>query len=73
MDTPDEVTVIAKKILDWLDLPYFYQAQAVSISASIGIAFFGGSEKDTEGLIIKADRAMYQAKSEGKRTIRVLQ
>jgi diguanylate cyclase (GGDEF)-like protein/PAS domain S-box-containing protein len=70
IDNPDEVIIIAQKILDWLDLPFFYQEQEVSISASIGIAFFDGSEQDADGLIIKADRAMYQAKSEGKGTIR---
>ncbi|MCW8944475.1 MAG: diguanylate cyclase [Sedimenticola sp.] len=61
-----EATIIAEKILDWLDLPFFYQEQEVSISASIGIVYFDGSEKDADSLIIKADRAMYQAKSEGK-------
>ena len=66
-----EVTTIATKILDWINLPFFYQEKEVAISASVGIAYFDGSESDADTLIIMADRAMYQAKSEGKGSIRV--
>jgi diguanylate cyclase (GGDEF)-like protein/PAS domain S-box-containing protein len=54
--------LIAEKILQALDKPFTIEEQAVSVTASIGIAVFPEHAEDADALIRRADVAMYAAK-----------
>jgi diguanylate cyclase (GGDEF)-like protein len=72
-ELPDDSSAetVAEKVLLALSLPFFRDGKEATISASIGIAYFDDKRQDGDDLLRKADRAMYQAKSEGRRTYRV--
>lgn len=61
---------IARTLLDRLEQPFELGSHQVSISASIGIAFFPKDSQEDSELIINADTAMYQAKHAGRSTYR---
>ncbi len=62
----DDVTLVAKKIMAALQVPFVINGREVFISASIGIAFDSPGQRSAEALIRNADLAMYQAKNNGK-------
>jgi len=67
----DHVEEVAKKILHVLKLPFHLDKHEVYVTASIGITFYPLDDNDIERLIMNADSAMYQAKSEGRGTYRL--
>ena len=56
----------ARQFIERLSRPYAIGSAQASISASIGIAVYPDSATHIDTLLIKADRAMYQAKALGK-------
>jgi len=62
--TPCEQTL--KRILSTLAKPYQVNNQSITISASLGVAFYQPEGSDIDTLIRHADQAMYQAKLAGK-------
>jgi diguanylate cyclase len=58
---PSVVTTVCNRIADALAHPILVQSEPVSIGASVGIAI-GTGEADADGLVRRADRAMYEAK-----------
>lgn len=62
----DEIDIIAKKILNGLDVPFTVNKQECFISASIGIAIYPIDGGTAEELIKNADLAMYKAKDKGR-------
>ncbi len=64
---PDEVPQIASRILDSISAPTDIQGNALSVTASCGIAVGDGSESASE-LLRRADIAMYRTKTSGKGT-----
>ena len=61
---------VADKILQLLNQPVEAHGLTVSISGSIGIAYFPDDGETIETLLHHADQAMYQAKSSGKNRIK---
>jgi len=61
---------IAENVIETVSAPMNAEGQEIEIAASIGIAFFPRSGRDADALIHEADRAMYEAKRAGKKTIR---
>ncbi|WP_173714632.1 EAL domain-containing protein [Clostridium beijerinckii] len=59
------VKEIAERIQKALKTPFIYNAEALSVGASIGISIFPEHGKDTDTLIRKADIAMYEVKKNG--------
>jgi diguanylate cyclase (GGDEF)-like protein/PAS domain S-box-containing protein len=57
---------VARKLLQVVQAPVKLQEQVVSVSPSIGIAFFPRDGAAPEDLVKHADTAMYVAKSEGR-------
>ncbi|MEI7537431.1 MAG: sensor domain-containing diguanylate cyclase [Comamonadaceae bacterium] len=55
-----------KQLIETLSKDYQLGAVNASISASIGVAAFPVSAEDIDTLLIRADKAMYQAKAAGK-------
>jgi len=63
---PEEVMIVAQKVLSMLERPVLIEWREVSISASIGVASFPEDGEDNEALVKHADAAMYQAKERGR-------
>jgi diguanylate cyclase (GGDEF)-like protein/PAS domain S-box-containing protein len=63
---PEEVMIVAQKMLAALAQPVTIDWREVNISGSIGIASFGEDGTDVATLVRNADVAMYQAKERGR-------
>jgi len=61
---------LAAKILRRLSEPYALEDHVYQTSVSIGVAMFGGKDSDQDELLKQADLAMYQAKADGRNTVR---
>jgi len=64
--TPDEVLIVAQRLLDGISEPIMLQDNEVSVSVSMGISLYPRDGHDVETLITKSDERMYHAKSLGK-------
>jgi diguanylate cyclase (GGDEF)-like protein/PAS domain S-box-containing protein len=62
----DDATKIAQKVLKLVSRPVQIEGQKLSVSASIGIAFYPDHGEDIKELIRLADEAMYRVKNSGK-------
>ncbi|MEX8192393.1 diguanylate cyclase domain-containing protein [Comamonas guangdongensis] len=61
--------VFATQLVELISQPYMLGGCRAEVSASIGIAHFPSTATDVDTLLAKADHAMYQAKSTGKRRV----
>jgi diguanylate cyclase (GGDEF)-like protein len=59
---------LAGRIHEALDEPFWLNGQVIDLDASIGVALFPDHAEDFEGLLSKADVAMYAAKRDGTGT-----
>ncbi|MES0338328.1 MAG: diguanylate cyclase [Candidatus Magnetobacterium sp. LHC-1] len=71
MKEPDDAAVVAEKIIESLNRPYYLKDKVCSISASIGISVYPFKNNteyriNSELLLKQADIAMYRAKKQGK-------
>ncbi len=67
LDTDPAVTEkIAQRLSDTLERPFTLESVNVGVGASIGIAHSPGDAQDPEGLVLRADLAMYRAKLTGE-------
>ncbi|MDC8774452.1 putative bifunctional diguanylate cyclase/phosphodiesterase [Roseateles albus] len=64
----DDVATMAHKIIAALSEPMQLEGNQVTISPSIGIAFYPADGANTEDLTRAADAAMYRAKQQGRKT-----
>lgn len=62
----DDVSLVAANILKVIENPMILSDKEIRNSASLGIAIFPEDDDSAEGLIRKADSAMYLAKNSGK-------
>ncbi len=62
---PEDAVQVAEKILKVLEKPVGAGDYALNVGASIGIAITDGEQETPDALIVRADRAMYRAKSRG--------
>ncbi|KQL36874.1 EAL domain-containing protein [Psychrobacillus sp. FJAT-21963] len=65
-DDPDYVTKKAEEILQLLLQPFHVSGKELHTTASIGVAIYPNHPITMEQLMVYADNAMYQAKSQGK-------
>jgi len=65
-----EVKKIGETILDCLAQSYCLSGHEHRTTVSIGAALFGDTQNDLDGLMRRADIAMYKAKSEGRNALR---
>jgi predicted signal transduction protein with EAL and GGDEF domain len=63
---PEEVMIVAQKIITMLYRPVVIEWKEVSVSGSVGIASFPEDGDDADALLKNADTAMYQAKERGR-------
>jgi diguanylate cyclase (GGDEF)-like protein/PAS domain S-box-containing protein len=66
--TEEEAVSVAQRLLDILVAPVSIEEHLVSVTPSIGIAFYPKDGMDAKTLLKHADIAMYKAKDEGKNT-----
>ncbi|PKQ16573.1 MAG: hypothetical protein CVT67_04030 [Actinobacteria bacterium HGW-Actinobacteria-7] len=65
-----EVGNTATRILEHLAAPFVLDGREQPVTASVGVAIFGGGDSTAEELLERADQAMYAAKSQGGNTYR---
>jgi diguanylate cyclase (GGDEF)-like protein/PAS domain S-box-containing protein len=65
-----DIKIIAEKLIEAFDQPFYVQNHPLSLSASIGISRYPDDGADFETLLQSADMAMYKAKESGKNTYR---
>ncbi len=66
----NHVQEVAEKVLATIHVPYLLKGNEYIISASIGISLFSDHQESVEEMMVRADLAMYQAKSTGRNGIR---
>jgi len=64
--TPEDVRIIAERLLENISEPIMLQDTEIIVSVSMGISMYPEDGTDAESLITKSDERMYQAKSKGK-------
>jgi diguanylate cyclase (GGDEF)-like protein/PAS domain S-box-containing protein len=65
---PDDVAVVARRILDALETPLLIGGKKLQVSASLGISMYPGEDVDLDGLVRHTDMAMYRSKLRGRGT-----
>ncbi|MGA7594498.1 MAG: PAS domain S-box protein [Gallionella sp.] len=70
IEAAQQAESVAGKILATLEQPYQLNSHQRHVTSSIGVSLFGGQKSSIEDILKQADIAMYQAKNEGKDTIR---
>jgi diguanylate cyclase (GGDEF)-like protein len=70
INSPDNATQIAKKIIRLVSQPHFFKKRQAVVGTSIGIALFPDHGDDMDQLIKLADEAMYKVKNAGKNGFR---
>lgn len=70
LDAAAKVELVGEKILRTLGQPYLIAEISHRSTPSIGITLFGDVEESIEEPLRRADLAMYQAKSDGRNTLR---
>lgn len=70
MDGADEVTTLARRLLNALIRAYTIDGQILHVGASAGIAMYPGDGEDSVSLMRHADVAMYAAKALGGGTFK---
>jgi diguanylate cyclase (GGDEF)-like protein len=65
-DQQASAVALASEIIDALSRPYNLDGQEVVIGTSIGIGFAPGHGDTSEGLLARADLALYQSKQAGR-------
>ncbi|MHA1569016.1 MAG: two-component system response regulator [Alphaproteobacteria bacterium] len=62
----DDVTILARRIIDTLGQPFDLEGQKVHTATSIGITLFPADSHDPDQLLKNADLALYRAKDSGR-------
>jgi diguanylate cyclase (GGDEF)-like protein len=63
---PEDVAVLAQRLVDCIKAPYVLGRLTVHVSTSIGIAIFPADASTDHELMVNADAAMYHAKEQGR-------
>lgn len=66
----NQVTEVAKKMLEQATRPFLLQGRECQVTASLGISIFPDDGKDSQTLLKNADTAMYLVKQQGKNSFR---
>ncbi len=66
----EDAAILADKVVAAMQAPFELDGVTVSVSASIGLAYYSGEAITPDTLIKQADRLLYQAKEGGRNTYR---
>ena len=67
---PETATTLVSRLLEIVSHPMDYNGQQIVSGVSIGVALSATDGDDADGLIKRADLALYRAKAEGRGTFR---
>jgi diguanylate cyclase (GGDEF)-like protein len=70
IQSPEEVTSLARRIVETLIEPYDLDGHEVRVGTSIGVAIAPGDGNDPDQLLKSADMALYRAKADGRGMVR---
>ncbi|MDO8989780.1 MAG: EAL domain-containing protein [Sideroxyarcus sp.] len=70
LEAANQTELVGEKILASLRLPYRLSGRNYHVTSSIGAALFGSQNRSIEEIMRQADIAMYQAKKDGRNTLR---
>jgi diguanylate cyclase (GGDEF)-like protein len=70
IDTLEDAITVAQRINKLLKKPIKVNGNAINMGSSIGITIYPDDAENSEELLCNADIAMYQAKDDGRNTIR---
>ncbi|MHB8623867.1 MAG: sensor domain-containing protein [Sulfuricaulis sp.] len=62
----DNANIVAQKILDIMQEPFFLEGHEIHATVSIGITLYPMDDKDLNNLLKDADQAMYRVKQAGR-------
>ena len=65
IESAEQVVEVAVRISESLGVPFVLEGGEASVSASIGVALDGITQREAEDLVREADHAMYRAKGAG--------
>ena len=65
-DDVEEATAIARRIIERVNRPYYFDNQLVTIGISVGISMAPQDHTAPSGLMKNADLALYRAKADGR-------
>ena len=68
---PEVASTVAAKIVQVMNNPFVLDPQTITVSTSIGLAFYQGDATTAEALIKQADVMLYQAKGAGRNNFQV--
>ena len=63
---PEDVVLLATRLIDAVSHPYLFNGQSVVVGASIGIAMSPGDGEDSDNLLKSADMALSRAKRDAR-------
>jgi diguanylate cyclase (GGDEF)-like protein len=63
---PDDVSTLAKRVVETLAAPYQFQGHPMICGGSVGAAIYAVDSRNVDDLLHKADLALYRAKAEGR-------
>lgn len=63
--TPEDIQIVADKILGCLNAPFHLPESDVQIAGSVGVSMYPDDGEMLESLLRSSDRAMYQVKNRG--------
>jgi diguanylate cyclase (GGDEF)-like protein/PAS domain S-box-containing protein len=63
---PSQGAEVAQKIVAAMARPFVVEGREIQLGASIGISTYPGDSDDAQGLLKRADMAMYRAKEHGR-------
>jgi diguanylate cyclase (GGDEF)-like protein len=66
---PEVAAGVAAKIVETVNTPFFIEQRTISITTSIGLAFYQGGGTTAEALVKEADEMLYQAKGAGRNNV----
>ena len=69
VDTPEDtgaITSLSQRVIDAMKEPFTVMGKELFITVSIGTAVFPSDDAGVDGLVAKADTAMYEAKAKGR-------
>lgn len=62
----EEITTLAKRLVDTIHFPFYEQGHVINVSLSVGISFYPQHGDTVQDLKFKADAAMYRVKQNGR-------
>lgn len=62
----EEITTLAKRLVDTIHFPFYEQGHVINVSLSVGISFYPAHGDTVQDLKFKADAAMYRVKQNGR-------